>query len=174
MTDSAPGAATSAVGAISALLERFPGDGDGPVAAMDLAHDPGGLLMISVKPRNPDAAPVVVKAMADGSFQVRIAHSRLDVVTDTAGPRPVDLLTGILEAVFAGRITEAPGRKGGTLKIELYDRTTIKVGEVVGAAVGSRDWNQFAAYGDAPTPEPPPPKPGRLKQIAQFFRTSPQ
>lgn len=172
MTDAPPGQGKTALGAISALLDRFPEDADGPVATVGLAHDPGGLMMISVKPRNPDAAAVVVKAMADGSFQVRIAQSRLDIVTDTRGPQPLDLLTGIMEAVFAGRISEAPGRKGGTLKIVLYDRTTIKIGEVAGAALGTREWSQFAAYGDAPNPEPPPPKPGRIQQITRFFRTS--
>lgn len=167
MTEPKPGDETEIVATVSALLARFPGDD--PVAAVDLARDPGGQLMISISPTNPAAAAVVVKVTVEGALQAKVGSSRFDIVTDTRGPLPVDLLAGILEAVFAGRVSEAPGRRGGTLKVDLYDRTQVKVGEVVGSLSG-RAWHQFASYGDAPQPEPPPAGPGRMAQVRRRLR----
>jgi hypothetical protein len=118
-----------------------------------------------VRPANPAAAPVDVRVVPDGRIEVKVAHNRFDIVTDHSGPTPVELMTGILEAVFGGRAEEAPGRKGGTLRLELYDGRKVKVGEAIGPDLGGRSWTRLAAYGDAPRPAPPPPPPSRLARL---------
>lgn len=168
MIEPRPGDEAAAFAAVTTLLSRFPEGDGGPVAAMDAARDPGGQLMITVRPTNQDAATVDLKVTAEGKLELKVAHSRFDIVTDHSGPKPIELLAGILEAVFAGRVAEVPGRQGGTIKLDLFDGRTIKLGQVL-AALGRPAWQGFAAYGDAPTLEPPPPGPSRLAQLKTRF-----
>lgn len=141
------------LGATLALLARLP---EG-AAQMEQARDPGGQLMVVIKPQEADAAEVAIKVTHEGRIEMKVAHSRFDIVTDTSGPTPPELLAGILEGVFAGRAAFAPGRKGGTLKVEMYDGNVVRLGEVM----GGRPWHTYAAYGPMEQLERPRRRPKR-------------